>query len=156
MDEEEEDGESQNSEAKKQQKTGRPPPIILTSATNLITLQAKLKGLVQGSFEFRNTRNGTRVTTKEMADYSAIRAHFETKKLNYFTFHHKSEKPIKAVIQHLRIDTPEVDISGGLVNFGSDVISVKQMTSSHISPERVSKQANTTLFIITMKRKAKS
>jgi hypothetical protein len=66
MDEEEEDGESQNSEAKKQQKTGRPPPIILTSATNLITLQAKLNGLVQGSLEFRNARNGTRVITKEM------------------------------------------------------------------------------------------
>jgi hypothetical protein len=150
---EKEDGENQNSEEEKQQKTARPPPIILT---NLIKLQAELKGLVQGSFNFRNTHNGTRVTTTEMANYSVIGAHFESKKLNYFTFHHKSEKPIKAVIQHLRIDTPEVDISGGLVNFGSDVISVKQMTSSHISPERVSKQANTTLFMITMKRKAKS
>jgi hypothetical protein len=64
MDTEKEDGEGQNSEAEKQQKTGRPPPIILTSATNLITLQAKLKGLVHVSFEFRNTRNGTRVITK--------------------------------------------------------------------------------------------
>jgi hypothetical protein len=64
MDTEKEDGEGQNSEVEKQQKTGRPPPIILTSATNLITLQAKLKVLVHVSFEFRNTRNGTRVITK--------------------------------------------------------------------------------------------
>jgi hypothetical protein len=41
---------------------GRPPPIMLTSATNLIQLQKKLKGLVKGSFEFRDQschhRNG--------------------------------------------------------------------------------------------------
>jgi hypothetical protein len=48
---------------------GRPPPIMLTSATNLIQLQKKLKGLVKGNFEFRNTRTGTRVVTKEMADF---------------------------------------------------------------------------------------
>jgi hypothetical protein len=68
MDTEKEDGECQNSETEKQQKRGRPPPIIATSATNLITLHAKLEGLVQGSFEFRNTRNENRVITKEMAD----------------------------------------------------------------------------------------
>jgi hypothetical protein len=33
----------------------------------LIQLQQQLKGLVKGSFAFRNTRNGTRIVTKEMA-----------------------------------------------------------------------------------------
>jgi hypothetical protein len=40
---------------------GRPPPIILTSATNLIKLQKKIRGLVKANFEFRNTRSGARV-----------------------------------------------------------------------------------------------
>jgi hypothetical protein len=48
---------------------GRPPPTILTSAINLIEFQKKLKGFVKDSFEFRTTRNGTRVVTKEMADF---------------------------------------------------------------------------------------
>jgi hypothetical protein len=42
-------------------KAGRPPPIILNSKTNLIQLQKQLKNVVKGDFEFRNTRNGTRV-----------------------------------------------------------------------------------------------
>jgi hypothetical protein len=44
-------------------KIGRPPPIILTSAINLIQLQKQLKGVVSENFEFRSTRNGTRVIT---------------------------------------------------------------------------------------------
>jgi hypothetical protein len=91
-----------------------------------------------------------------MADYSAVRAHFEDQKLHYFTFHHKSEKPIKAVIRHLPIDTPAKDISGGLLDLGFDVISVKQMTYSLTSPEKVNKQVNIPLFLITLKRSDKS
>jgi hypothetical protein len=45
-------------------KAGRPPPIVLTSATNLIQLQKQLTNVVEDNFEFRNTRNGTRVITK--------------------------------------------------------------------------------------------
>jgi hypothetical protein len=52
-------------------KSGRPPPTVLTSATNLIQLQRHIKSIVTGSFEFRNTRSGTRIVTKEMADFSA-------------------------------------------------------------------------------------
>jgi hypothetical protein len=52
-------------------KAGRPPPIILTSKTNLIQLQKQLKNVVKGDFEFLNTKNGTRVITKIMADFEA-------------------------------------------------------------------------------------
>jgi hypothetical protein len=45
-------------------KAGRPPPTILTSKTNLIQLLKQLKNVVKDDFEFRSTRNGTRVTTK--------------------------------------------------------------------------------------------
>jgi hypothetical protein len=59
---------------------GRPPPIILTSATNLLQLQKSIKGIVKGSFEFRSTKIGTRVLTKEMANFSAIKSYFLSKK----------------------------------------------------------------------------
>jgi hypothetical protein len=47
---------------------GRPPPKVLASATNLIQLQKQLKGVAKQTFEFRNTKNETRVT-KDMVDY---------------------------------------------------------------------------------------
>jgi hypothetical protein len=43
----------------------RPPPINLTSVTNLLQLQKQLQGIVKGSFEFRNTKYGTRALTKK-------------------------------------------------------------------------------------------
>jgi hypothetical protein len=90
-----------------------------------------------------------------MADYSAIRAHFQDQKLHYFTFHRKSEKTIKFVIRYLPIDTRAGDIFGGLVHLVFDIISVKQMTS-RTSPEKVNKQANIPLFLITLNSKDKS
>jgi hypothetical protein len=101
---------------------------VLTSQENLIAMKNKLKGFCKGVFEFRSTRNGTRIITKDMADYSAIRSFLEAHKLPYYsyTFFSKSLKPIKAVIRHLPLNTPAEDISDGLVNVGFDVISVKQ------------------------------
>jgi hypothetical protein len=75
---------------------GRQPPIILTSATNLLQLQKSISGIIKGSFEFRKTRNGTRVLTKEMVDYSAIKSFFLQSNLKFYTFFPKSLKPIKA------------------------------------------------------------
>jgi hypothetical protein len=34
--------------------------------------------MVKQIFEFRTTRNGTRVITKDMVDYQSVKAHFET------------------------------------------------------------------------------
>jgi hypothetical protein len=64
---------------------------------------------VRGSFEFRNTRNGTNIATKKTADYSAIK-YYNSKILNYFTFYPKSLKPIKAVIRHLPGNAPAEEI----------------------------------------------
>jgi hypothetical protein len=87
------DGEPQQQSTSK---SGRPPLIVLTSpTTNLMQLQRKFKGVVVGSFRFRNTRKGTRIVTKEMADFSAIKTFLEEKKLSYFTFSPKSENPSK-------------------------------------------------------------
>jgi hypothetical protein len=76
-------------EAAAQGKTGRPPPIVLTSTVNLIQLQKQLKDVAKDNFEFRNTRNGTRVVTKDMVDYQAVKNYFNTQSLPYFTFFSK-------------------------------------------------------------------
>jgi hypothetical protein len=47
-------------------KSSSSPPIVLISAINLIQLQKQLKGIAKQQFEFRCTRNGTRVTAKDM------------------------------------------------------------------------------------------
>jgi hypothetical protein len=64
-------------------KAGRPPPIILTSTTNLIQLQRHLKNVAKGDFKFRNTKNGTRVITKSMTDFEAVKSYFSTCNLSY-------------------------------------------------------------------------
>jgi hypothetical protein len=150
-DQPEEQGQHQTSP-----KTGRPPPIVLTSAVNLIGLQKDLKLSVKGHFEFRNTRAGTKVMSKEMADYSAIRHYLDSKHLSYFTFFPKSEKPMKAVIRHLLIDTPAEDIANALVDLGFDIINIKQMTSKRPTKEGGTQVANLPLFLVTLPRTEKS
>jgi hypothetical protein len=83
----------------------------LTSTVNLISLQKDLKLILKGPFEFRNTRAGNKVMSKEMTDYSAIRHNLDSKQLCYFTFFLKSGKPIKFVLRYLLADTPAEDIS---------------------------------------------
>jgi hypothetical protein len=103
-------------------KTCRPPPIILTSAANLIQLQKQLKNVVKEDFEFRNTRSRTRVITRGMADFLAVKSHFEGNNLSFFTFYPKSEKPTKAVIRHLPFNTPAENICDGLVALTSTLL----------------------------------
>jgi hypothetical protein len=112
--------------------------------------------VVKGNFEFRNTRSGTRVITRGMADFQSIKSPFDTNNLSYYTFYRKSENPMKAVIRHLPHNATAEDISDGLVSFGFDVISVKQMTATRASPPEGSKTINLPLFLITLLRTAKS
>jgi hypothetical protein len=79
-------------------KLGRPPPIVLTSDVKLMLLQKQLKGVVRENFEFRITRNGTRVIVRSMADFQTVKSHFDSQNLSYYSFFPTSEKPIKAVI----------------------------------------------------------
>jgi hypothetical protein len=72
----------------------------MASTTNLIRLQSDVKDHVKGEYEFRNIRNGTRIISKEMADYSAMKSYLEGNNLHYFTFSLNSEKPIKVVVIH--------------------------------------------------------
>jgi hypothetical protein len=63
---------------------------------------------------------------------------------------------LKDVIRHLPHNTPAEDISDVLVNFGFDVISVKQMTATRWSPSDRSTIKNLPLFLINLPRTAKS
>jgi hypothetical protein len=78
----------------------------------------------------QNTRNGTRIITKEITDYSAIKSYLEKNNLQSFTFSLNSEKPIKAVISHLPPDTPAEDISKSLEGLGFSVINVRLLTTN--------------------------
>jgi hypothetical protein len=85
MDTDTPDTESTTTEKAVQEKLGRPPPIVLTSANNLIQLQKQLKGVAKDTFEFRSTKNGTRIVTKNMVDYQSVKTYFESK--TYPTIH---------------------------------------------------------------------
>jgi hypothetical protein len=86
----------------------------MTSTANPIRLQSDLKEHVKGEYEHRNTRNGTRIITEEMSDYSAMKSYLEKNNLHYFTFSPNSEKPNTAVFRHFPPDTPPEDISNSL------------------------------------------
>jgi hypothetical protein len=66
-------------------KTGRPPSILITATTNQLQLQKFVKYMVKENFQFRNTRNGTRVITKTLANFAAVKSYLETHNLQYFT-----------------------------------------------------------------------
>jgi hypothetical protein len=138
------DTDSTNTEATPRKATApatpcRPPAIVLTYAVNLIHLQKKLKGVVIENFEFRSTINGTRVITRSKADFQSVKSYFDDHNLSYYSFFPKSEKPIKAVILHLPHNIPAEDISDRLVSPGFNIVGVKQMTATFLSPYEESK-----------------
>jgi hypothetical protein len=142
--EEKNDGEHQGT----MNQVGRLPPIILTSALNLLQLQKNIKGVVKGSFEFRNTKNGTL-----SPDFPTIKSFFLSKKLSFYTFFPKFQKPIKAVIRHLPPNTPAEEIYEALVELGFDMYSV---TTTRRSPSQDSEHSNLPLYLITLPRSEKS
>jgi hypothetical protein len=89
-------------------------------------------------------------------EFQSVKSHFDSQNLSSSSFFLKSEKPIKAVIRHLPLNTPAEDISDGLVSLGFDVVSVKQMTATRRTPPEESKIIYLPLFLITLPRIAKS
>jgi hypothetical protein len=128
---------------------------MTTSTTNLIRLQSDLKDYVRGEYELRNTRNGTHIITKEMADYSAMKCYLKKNNLHYFTLSPNSEKPMKAVIRHLVPDTPAEDICNSLEDLGLNVINVRQMTATERAPSRQTHVETLPLFFVTLTRNMK-
>jgi hypothetical protein len=53
------------------------------SVVNLLQLQKQLKEVVSENFEFRGTRNGTRVITRSTADFQSIKSNFDSQNLSY-------------------------------------------------------------------------
>jgi hypothetical protein len=128
----------------------RKPQVILMSTINLIQLQRQLRNVVKSDSEFCNTKNGTRVITKSMADFEAVKTHLSNNNLSHFAFFPKSSKPIKAVICHLPPNPPAEDISDGLVTLGFGVVSVKQTTITRSSPSEGKTTRNLPLFLINL------
>jgi hypothetical protein len=133
-----------SSRGRSRKKAGRPPPIVLTYAVNLIQLQKQIKGLAKQSFEFRSTRNGTRVIIRDMVDYLAVKSLSHTNNLSYFTFHRKSMKPSS--------EHPSRRHTDRLVDLGFDVINAKQMSSTRRFPAEAPKTLP--LHLITLPKTA--
>jgi hypothetical protein len=111
------------------------PPVTIRVSLNLLNFQGELKPIIKDTFEFRTTRNGIKVVTKDTANYSALMRYFVASKIPYYTFHPKSLKSAKAVIRHLPGDTPIKDISDELLALGFTVINVRQMTATRPKAE---------------------
>jgi hypothetical protein len=92
-------------------------PLKVNICSEFLQLQKRIKGIVKGSFEFRNTKNGTRVLAKEMADFSAIKSFFLSEKLYFYTFFPKSQKPMKVFLRYLPSNTPAEEIWKALVEW---------------------------------------
>jgi hypothetical protein len=116
MDTEASDTEENPQEEETLGKTCRPPPIVIAATTKVLQLQ-KFKSVVKENFEFRNTRNGTRVITKTLAYFVAVKSHNPP----YFPFYPKSLKPNKVVISHLPLNTPAQDIPDGLTDLHFEI-----------------------------------
>jgi len=56
----------------------------LTSTVNIIHLNRKMNDFAKGSLQFRNTKNGTRFVSTDMADVTVIESYFDEEKLKYF------------------------------------------------------------------------
>jgi hypothetical protein len=85
-----------------------------------------------------------------------VKSLFESQHLSYFTFCPKSDKPIKAVIRHLPLNTQAVDISDGLIDLAFDVVSIKQKTTARRTSPEDPKITNLPLFLATLPKTAKS
>jgi hypothetical protein len=90
-----------------------------------------------------------------MVDYQSVKGHFEANNLLYYTFYPKSERPIKAAIRYLPLNTPARDIAEGLIDLGFEVISVRQMSTASRSPEGTT-SITLPLFLVTLPRTTES
>jgi hypothetical protein len=70
-----------------------------------------------------------------MADSQAVNLHFESNNLSFYSFFSKSERPIKAVIRHLSINTPAEDIAEGLEDLGFEVTVFRQLYPGQPNPK---------------------
>jgi hypothetical protein len=75
MDTEASDTEKSPQEEATTGKSGRPPPIVITERVNQLQMQTFMNSAVKKNSEFRNTRNGTRVITKTLEDFAAVKSY---------------------------------------------------------------------------------
>jgi hypothetical protein len=135
---------------------GRTPPIIITTNINLIKTQREFKTIMKEDITLRNTRNGVRITTRTMDDYSVLKTHLDNNQTHYFTYHPKAEKPIQVVIRHLPGETPAEDIANKLLALGYKVRNVRQMTTTRQQSEGGRQIQALPLFLVTLERDEKS
>jgi hypothetical protein len=78
-----------------------------------------------------------------------MKSYLEKNNLHYFTFSSNSEKPIKAVIQHLPPDMPVEDISNNLEDLGFNTI-MRQMMANQRASHGKTYVENLPLLFVTL------
>jgi hypothetical protein len=73
-------------------------------------LQRQITTITTGNFEFRNTRSGTRIAKKEMADFSATKKYLKKIIFHIIPTSRNRKKTVNAVIRHLPLNIPAEDI----------------------------------------------
>jgi hypothetical protein len=109
--------------------TGRPPLIILASSIKLLKFHGDINAIAKRNFEFRTSRNDTRVVRQEMADYSAIILNLMCKICNVSpsTLKPRNSRPSSGIFPVPRLRR---DILNELVALRFSAISVHQMTAT--------------------------
>jgi hypothetical protein len=88
--------------------------------------------------------------------FSTFHSQFQNNNLQYFIFHAKSKKTVKAVIQLPPFTISAEDISDWFVTIGFDVISAKQISVTRQSRAEETTTANIPIFFITLPGTSKS
>jgi hypothetical protein len=91
-----------------------------------------------------------------MEDYSAKICRLDMTNLQYYTFHPKSERPLKSVIRQPPGETPAEVISNEREALGFSVITVHQMMAKHLPLHRSNQDVKLPLYLATLTRSEKS
>jgi hypothetical protein len=104
----------------------RPPPTVLTSPVNHFSFRKEINRLLCNQFSLRTTAAAVRIVSHSVTGYKALLYYLSQNTLYHFTSYPNSDKPVKAVVGHLSVNTSSEDTTLVIQVVGSNVLSVKK------------------------------
>lgn len=135
----------------KQGPTGsrRPPPIFIYGVEKRYALQQSINKFCKETPYVIHTGDAMKIHLRNVADYDKTLAFCQQAKYQHATERAKEDRPLKAVIRKLPIDTPPEAIKEALLSLSFPVTQVSQMHGTH--PETKAKRPFP-LFLISIQR----
>ena len=84
-----------------QEKEPRPPPVTLLGHDNLFQINRELKRILKEDMEVVNTREGLRYYTPTVEDHRQLKAYFDAKSKQYYSFPLRTELPLRVMLKRL-------------------------------------------------------